>query len=171
MKKYTFNLNNNPSTFYAPNYKSTDYSKILDDLIAADIADKNPWLYSTTKKCTTTCPFADNCNKTIKIKINGAINDDLETAFIYGNKFTESDYNKAFNFLANLAYNCPFKKNTTYKLSNGDYIEITDDYIHINEKMYFFNLMDDNFFYNLSSKMKKTIATIYIDGLKITIKK
>ena len=169
MKKYTFNLNNNPSTFYAPKYNSTDYSKILDDLIAADIKDKNPWLY-TTNKCTTTCPFSNKCNSNIKIKING-INDDLETAFIYGNKFTNDDYNKAFNFLANLCYDCPFKKNTTYKLSSGDYIEITDDYIHINEKMYFFNLMDNDFFYNLSSKMKKTIAIIYIDGLKITIKK
>ena len=164
MKKYTFTIKNNPSTFYTPSYKSTDYSKVLDDLIAADIKEKNPWLYGNDTITT---------SGNIKIKINNKpINDDLETAFIFGDKFNyNTDYNKACKFLAGLSYNCPFKKNKTYKLSNGDYIEITDDYIHINDQMYFFNLMDDTFFLNLSEPLKKTIATIYVDGLKITIKK
>ena len=165
MKKYTFNLNNNPSTFYAPNYKSTDYSKVLDDLIAADIAEKNPWLYGYTSTS------SNNPKIKITLKNNDSF-DTLEEAFIFGNK---KKYNITFNdackFIAGLKLNCPFKKNTTYKLSSGDYIEVTDDYIHINDQMYFFNLMDDAFFLNLGEKMKKTIATIYIDGLKITIKK
>ena len=167
MTKYTFSLKNNPNTFYAPKYNSTDYSKVLDDLIAADIKEKNPWLYTTNSTYNT------NDNTTIKIKLNGfnKPNDDLETAFLFGGNNKTYTLTDAFSFLKNLAFTCPFKKNTTYKLSNGDYIEITDDYIHINEKMYFFNLMDDAFFYNLSNKMKKTIATIYVDGLKITIKK
>ena len=168
MTKYTFSLKNNPSTFCAPKYKSTDYSKVLDDLIAADIKEKNPWLYGYSTS--STYNTNDN-NTTIKIKLNGfnKPSDDLETAFLFGGKtyyFTD-----AFSFLKNLAFKCPFKKDTTYKLSNGDYIEITDDYIHINEKMYFFNLMDDAFFLNLSEPLKKTIAIIYVDGLKITIKK
>ena len=163
MTKYTFSLKNNPNTFYAPKYKSTDYSKVLDDLIAADIKEKNPWLYGNDTITT---------SGNIKIKINNTDKyyDDLESTFLFGGN-TTIKMNDAYNFLLNLANDCPFKKNTTYKLSNGDYIEITDDYIHINEKMYFFNLMDDDFFYNLSKKMKKTIATIYVDGLKITIKK
>jgi hypothetical protein len=37
--------------------------------------------------------------------------------------------------------------------------------------MYFFNLMNTDFYTKLNSSLKKTIATIYIDGLKITIKK
>ena len=162
MKKYTFNLNNNPSTYTCPFYKSTDYSKVLDDLIAADIKDKNPWLYGTDNKNTTT---------KIKIKFNdvNTIDDDLEKTFIFGKKY--DNYKKACSFLSNLCNYCPFEKGVTYKLSSGDYIEVNDDYIHINDQMFFFNLMDDMFFYNLNNKMKKTIATIYVDGLKITIKK
>lgn len=176
MKKYTFTFNNSNTSkniFTCPfssTCKSTDYSKVLDDLIAADIKEKNPWLYSSSY--TSTCPLATG--KKIKININPTINDDLETAFIYGDKFDKKyniDLIDAYNFLTNLGTNCPFKKNTTYKLSSGDYIEVTDDYIHINDKMYFFNLMDNYFFTNLNNNLKKTIATIYIDGLKITIKK
>ena len=164
MTKYTFSLKNNNSTFYAPKYKSTDYSKVLDDLIAADIKDKNPWLFGNDTITT-------SGNIKIKLNNNKFYDDDLETAFIFGGEKKTIKLNDAYNFLIKLAYDCPFEKNKTYKLSNGDYIEITDDYIHINDKMYFFNLMDDTFFYNLSNKMKKTIATIYVDGLKITIKK
>ena len=167
MTKYTFSLkNNNNNIFSTPSYKSTDYSKVLDDLIAADIAEKNPWLYGYN-----TIGINNNPKIKITLKDNDSF-DSLEEAFIFGGK---KKYNITFNdackFLAGLKLNCPFKKNTTYKLSNGDYIEVTDDYIHINDKMYFFNLMDDTFFLNLGEKMKKTIATIYIDGLKITIKK
>lgn len=168
MTKYTFSLKNNPSTFYTPKYKSTDYSKVLDDLIAADIKDKNPWLFgSTTTNTCTGCPLASSCNP--KIKINIKTKDPLEDIFAWGN--TNYSYNTAFNFLANLNNFGPFEKDVKYKLSTGDIITITDDYIHINDQMYFFNLMDNNFFYNLSANMKKTIATIYIAGLKITIKK
>ena len=175
MTKYTFSINNstnkintNTCPFSTKCGKSTNYSKILDDLIAADIKEKNPWLYGTsTKKITTGCPFISK-PETIKIKLN-TIDNDLENAFLFGEK--TYDMSDAYKFLANLGNTCPFKKNTTYKLSNGSYIEITDDYIHIDDKMYFFNLMDDAFFYNLNNDLKKTIATIYIDGLKITIKK
>jgi hypothetical protein len=172
MTKYTFDLknNNNFTTNTCPFYnkckKSIDYSKVLDDLIAADIKEKNPWLYGTNTITT-------DSNNTIKIKLTGinTINDDLENAFLFGDKYkTYYTFDDAYKFFTNLAYG-PFEKNKEYKLSNGDIIEITDDYIHINEKMYFFNLMDNNFFYNLSKKLKKTIATIYVDGLKITIKK
>ena len=171
--KYTFSLKDNNKTnntfcSNCPLYnKSTDYSKMLDDLINADIKEKNPWLYGYDT-CTTKSPG------TINIKFTSPDTksfDDLENAFIYGGKTYY--YNNAYNFLKNLGtcINCPFKKDIKYKLSDGTYIKITDDYIHINDEMYFFNLMDDTFFYNLSLPLKKTIATIYIDGLKITIKK
>lgn len=171
IKKYTFSNGNNSKNIFNSGCPfcnkcntSTDYSKMLDDLIAADIKEKNPWLYNydyTTY----------NEPKTIKIKFNDSyINDDLETAFLFGDK--SYSYNNAFNFFKNLnCANCPFKKNIKYKLSDGTYIKITDDYIHIDDKMYFFNLMDDTFFLNLTKPLKKTIAIIYIDGLKITIKK
>lgn len=171
MTKYTFSLNNNNFTsnntcpFYNKCKTTTDYSKVLDDLIAANIKEKNPWLYGNDTITT---------SGNIKIKLNGFDTndyDDLETAFIFGGDNNKYYFSDACNFLKKLAFECPFKKNTTYKLSSGDYIEITDDYIHINDQMYFFNLMDDTFFLNLGEKMKKTIATIYVDGLKITIKK
>ena len=173
MTKYTFSINNskfnktnNGCPFFNKCNKSTDYSKILDDLIAADIKEKNPWLYGYTN-CTTEKPSTIN----IKFTSPDTSFDDLENAFIYGDKTYY--YNNAYNFLKTLGIcaDCPFKKNIKYKLSDGTYFKITDDYIHINDEMYFFNLMDDNFFYNLSSPLKKTIATIYIAGLKITIKK
>ena len=170
MKKYTFTLNEinnatnnkfvknsiygNIGTKLYYTIPSTNNYKTIDDLIDADIIDKNPWLYGyKTPK------------NTIKIKVKPYTSEE----FIFGDENIKLNY--AFNFLANLPKYCPFKKNVTYKLSNGDIIEITDDYIHINQTMYFFNLMDEAFFYNLSSSMKKTIATIYVDGLKITIKK
>jgi len=175
MTKYTFNLKNNSNftstntcPFYNKCNNSINYSKVLDDLIAADIKEKNPWLYTTSSTYNT------DGNNTIKIKLNGfnTINDDLENAFLFGDKYKKTyTFDDAYDFFINLATKCPFEKYKEYKLSNGDIIEITDDYIHINEKMYFFNLMDNAFFYNLSKKMKKTIATIYVDGLKITIKK
>jgi len=167
MTKYTFNPKNNPSTFYCPFYKSTNYSKVLDDLIASDIAEKNPWLYGYNNTATNTC---SECPMNTKIKIKIKDNsDNLENAFIFGNN--NDNFTKAYNFLTNLAFKCPFEKNKVMKLSNGDYIMITDDYIHINDQIFYFNLMDDSFFYNLGDSMKKTIATIYTDGLKITIKK
>lgn len=173
MTKYTFSINNgnnnnNGCPFYNKCNKSTDYSKILDDLIAADIKEKNPWLYGYSKKNTINCPLI-NSGETIKINIKPSIDDSLESAFLFGDKTI--DMSDAYKFLANLGTKCPFKKNKEYKLSNGSIIEITDDYIHIDEKMYFFNLMDDTFFLNLNNNLKKTIATIYTDGLKITIKK
>jgi len=168
MTKYTFNPKNNPSTFYCPFYKSTNYSKVLDDLIASDIAEKNPWLYGYNNTAINTCSECP-MNAKIKIKIKDNSSNDLENAFIFGNN--NDNFTKAYNFLTKLAFKCPFEKNKVMKLSNGDYIMITDDYIHINDQIFYFNLMDDNFFYTLGDSMKKTIATIYTDGLKITIKK
>lgn len=159
MKNYTFTLNNNNTDntkFYNSFCESTNYSKILDDLILDDIIEKNGWLNFDKK------------------------DDSLTTAFITGTKkyntpsIFDEDFKKASNYLANygkMNIFYPYKKNKTYELSDGTIITITDDYIHINEKMYFFNLMDDAFFFNLTPKEKKTICTIYTDSLKITIKK
>jgi len=158
MTKYTFSLKNNSSTFCAPKYKSTDYSKILDDLINADIKEKNPWLNTTT---------AD----TIKIKINTGKNDNI-IENIYNATFND-EFTKACKFLENYGKNtCPFIKDKIYYLTDGTPFYLTDDYITIGfETFYFYEFGKPTFFTKLSDSMKKTIATIYIDGLKITIKK
>lgn len=161
MKTYTFSLNNNNTntTTFSNLFrtKSTDYSKILDDLILDDIIEKNSWLGINKKK--TDDAFIDNLIK--------------ESKKYECNTFTDDTFDKAALFLLNLnTNNCPFKKDKTYELSDGTIITITDDYIHINEKMYFFNLFGDKTFLSaLPKKEKKTICTIYTDSLKITIKK
>lgn len=159
MKKYTFKLNNNNNTninnkYYNPFH--TDYSKILDDLILDDIIEKNSWLNAKKEE-----EFIDNLIKDSK-------------KYTYTFNTSNDEFIKAADFLANYGKNntfIPFKKDKTYELYDGTIITITDDYIHINEKMYFFNQLGDTAFINaLTPKEKKTLCTIYTEGLKITIK-
>ena len=151
MTKYTFSLknNNNTTTFFTPSNKSTDYSKMLDDLIFSDIINKNEWL-KTTK----------NNNSTIILK-------DID---LYGDSLDK----KVCSYFANykLGNNCPFIKDKIYYLADGTPFYITDDYITIGfDTYYFYEFGKPMFFSNLSESMKKTICEIYVDGLKITIKK
>ena len=151
MTKYTFSLknNNNTTTFFTPSNKSTDYSKMLDDLILSDIINKNEWL-KTTK----------NNNSTIILK-------DID---LYGDSLDK----KVCSYFANckLGNNCPFIKDKIYYLADGTPFYITDDYITIGfDTYYFYEFGKPMFFSNLSENMKKTICEIYVDGLKITIKK
>ena len=151
MTKYTFSLknNNNTTTFFTPSNKSTDYSKMLDDLILSDIINKNEWL--KTKK---------NNNSTIILK-------DID---LYGDSLDK----KVCSYFANykLGNDCPFIKDKIYYLADGTPFYITDDYITIGfNTYYFYEFGKPMFFSNLSESMKKTICEIYVDGLKITIKK
>ena len=170
MTKYTFNLNSNPTTstntcpFFNKCKKSTDWSKTLDDLINADIKEKNPWLY------TTACSYTPDNTYTIKYNFND--DDDIITTACKTLEY-EDALNKAFKFFAN--YNigtCPFKTNKLYKIGDDIKFMILIDGILINDKMFFFDdFKYDSFLNLLTKKEKKTIATIYTDGLKITIKK
>lgn len=170
MTKYTFNLKNNSNNtsntcpFFNKCNKSTDYSKILDDLINADIKEKNPWLYTTSSSYTP--------GNTIKINYNINDDDDIITTACKTLEYNDA-LNKAFKFFAN--YNigtCPFKTNKLYKIGDDIKFMILIDGILINDKMFFFDDFNNYSFLNLlTKKEKKTIATIYTDGLKITIKK
>ena len=154
--KYTFSLkdNNKTNNTFCSNCKyntSTDYSKILDDLINADIKAKNTWLYDYTAPKT----------NTINIKINDKPINSFKMTDVYeffnGYKFTK---------------NCPFIKDKIYYLADGTPFYLTDDYITIGfNTYYFYEFGMPTFISSLSKDIKKTIATIYIDGLKITIKK
>lgn len=163
MKKYTFTLgeinntinkkNANNSTFgtYGTtiyNNPSTDYSKILDDLINADIKAKNSsWLnYGTTPK-----------TETIKIKLTTKPTMSNVYEFFNGYKFSDC---------------CPYKEDKIYYLADGTPFYFTKDYITIGfNTYYFYEFANPIFISGLTKDFKKTIATIYIDGLKITIKK
>lgn len=172
MTKYTFSINNGNKISkingcpFCGKCKSTDYSKMLDDLINADIMEKNSWL-NTGTTINAGCPYA-NYGNTIKIN-TGNLLSDIHT--ILDKKESLED---AYKFFAN--YNtcsmCPFKKNKLYKINDDIKFMILIDGILINDKMFFFDDFNDIDFINaLTPNMKKTIATIYIDGLKITIKK
>ena len=165
--KYTFSLKNNnknTNTFCskcAYCTKSTDYSKMLDDLINADIKEKNPWLYGYNN---------DPDTKTIKIKIKANEPTDLIDAFV-----KESSMNNVYEFFKGYKFSnkkCPFIKDKIYYLADGTPFYLTDDYITIGFNTYYFYEFGNPIFINgLTDSFKKTIATIYIDGLKITIKK
>ena len=177
MTKYTFNLKNNSNytsntcPFFNKCNNYTDYSKILDDLINADIKEKNGWLNGYT---------SSNSGDTIKIKLNNIYiptynyneNDDIITTACKTLEY-EDNLKKAFKFFANYNFGtCPFKTNTLYKIGDDIKFMILIDGILINDKMFFFDDFNNYSFLNLlTKKEKKTIATIYTDGLKITIKK
>lgn len=150
MKKYTFtlksnnnNINNTSSCFFCNAYpKST---KTLDDYINDDIMAKNSWLYGDTNK------------KTIKINIDNPTC--MSNIYSYFNGFKFSN-------------DCPYKEDKIYYLADGTPFYFTKDYITIGfNTYYFYEFGNPIFIGGLTKKMKKTIATIYIDGLKITIKK
>lgn len=150
MKKYTFtlksnnnNINNTSSCFFCNACpKST---KTLDDYINDDIMAKNSWLYGDTNK------------KTIKINIDN--HTCMSNIYSYFNGFKFSN-------------DCPYKEDKIYYLADGTPFYFTKDYITIGfNTYYFYEFGNPIFIGGLTKKMKKTIATIYIDGLKITIKK
>jgi hypothetical protein len=150
MKKYTFtlksnnnNINNTSSCFFCNAYpKST---KTLDDYINDDIMAKNSWLYGDTNK------------KTIKINIDNPTC--MSNIYSYFNGFKFSN-------------DCPYIEDKIYYLADGTPFYFTKDYITIGfNTYYFYEFGNPIFISGLTKKMKKTIATIYIDGLKITIKK
>ena len=150
MKKYTFtlksnnnNINNTSSCFFCNACpKST---KTLDDYINDDIMAKNSWLYGDTNK------------KTIKIKIDDPAC--MSNIYSYFNGFKFSN-------------DCPYIEDKIYYLADGTPFYFTKDYITIGfNTYYFYEFGNPIFISGLTKKMKKTIATIYIDGLKITIKK
>lgn len=157
MKTYTFNIDNNTinnSTFRSNN----NYSKMLDDLIHADIMDKNYYLnndYKTTGDI--------HLDKIIGINTSS-------------NGLKDADaFTKATNFLANygnknIKFEAPYEYGKIYKLSDGTPIIFFDDSIQIGFDLYYFDdFKKKNFLNTITSNLKKTIISIYTNGLKISI--
>lgn len=150
MEKYTFTIKNNNKTnntnscfFCNACAKST---KTLDDYINDDIKAKNSWLYGSDTK-----------NETIKIKIDNPIHMSNVYSYFNGFKFGNT---------------CPYIEDKIYYLADGTPFYFTKDYITIGfNTYYFYEFGNPIFISGLTNNIKKTIATIYIGGLKITIKK
>lgn len=156
MKTYTFNIDNNTinnSKFHTGN----NYSKMLDDLIHADIMEKNYYL--------------NNSKTTGDIHLDKIIG--INTS---SNGLKDADaFTKATNFLANygkknISFETPYEYGKVYKLEDGTPIIFFDDSIQIGFDLYYFKDFNKPIFVNnINAGLKKTIISIYTNGLKISI--
>lgn len=144
---FTFGKINNKknNTFQFNN--STNYSKIIDAGIAADIIKKNGYLFNN---------LAD-----------AYLDDILINAKPTKKPSYDSDFMKAVNFITNYKklkniYTIPFKLNTTYTLSDGTPIIFYDDEVQIGFDVYKYNSFNNYSFLNgLTKKTKDIIINIY----------
>lgn len=143
---YTFGKNNNNKFFHS--FNKPNYSKVIDNIITADIISKNTYLFDNTDM-----DYIDD------LLINAKTT----------NKF-ESDFDKAVKFLANYKkrkknYIFPFKLNTMYTLSDGTPIIFFDDEIQIGSDFYSYTKFGNLSFINsLTPSKKKIIIDIYTFG-------
>lgn len=140
MTKYTFTTKNN-------NYKSANYSKMLDDIIAADIANKNSFLFDTNKN-----KFFDNLFKTKKKTI------------------TKNDYYDAIKYLCDYNKKNKFIIGHTYTLNDGTPIIFYDDEIQIGFDIYKYSDFLFDTIDIIDEPKKNIIIDIYSDSINISIK-
>lgn len=150
---FTFGkTNNKKNNSFLFNNSSTNYSKIIDNGILADLMKKNSYLFKNYKD-----DYYDD------ILLNAKPTYEKNT----------SDIDKALKLLANYkklkkSYTLPFKLNTTYTLTDGTPIIFYDDEIQIGFDVYKYNSFSDISFLNtLNNKTKNIIINIYnTSGIK-----
>lgn len=165
MKKIIYTFNNgtkNNNTFRA---NTTNYSKILDDIIATDIINKNSYLkpyFSANNDDFISCMMKESAKKNPGITINGfALKDD------------SSKLIDAANFLANykkkkdIASTFIFGK--TYKLIDGTPIIFYDDEIQIGFDLYSYDDFKDITFLKLLPKKTKSAIISIINIFNISL--
>lgn len=155
MKHTTFyisnNSNNSSNSFLTDN---TNYSKILDDIIATNIKKSNPYLNTIEN------------NDDFYSKILKASNCSANCCSCLKN----DEFIKAANFLANYKKNKTIKKlpfifGKTYKLIDGTPIIFYDDEIQIGFDLYSYsNFGDTLFLKSLTPTTKKLIINIFTTG-------
>lgn len=143
---YTFGKKNNNSANFFHTSSKPNYSKILDDIIIADVIKKNSYLLNTGST------YTNNI-------------DDILIGSSYG--YTTSDLDKAIKFLANYKknkkiYKIPYTLNKMYTLSDGTPIIFYDDEIQIGFDTYKYADFSDLSFINaLTPKKKDIIINIF----------
>ena len=152
---YTFgnkNTSKNNNIFSFPKSSSKpNYSKILDDIIIADVINENSYL------------FGNSIAKTAKKIEDACIFDAL-----LGKKSTKFD--NAVKFLANYKklkknYTIPYILGKMYTLTDGTPIIFYDDEIQIGFDSYKYSDFSNLSFLNaLDTNTKKTIINIYTNG-------
>ena len=151
---YTFGKkNNNKNSFNLFHTSSKpDYSKILDDIILADIIDKESYLFDSLTKKENADYFMSKTTPTIT--------------------FGNSKLDKATKFLANYKtyskkYTLPYTIGKCYTLSDGTPIVFYENNIQIGYDFYDYDDFSDLSFLNsLTSNKKKIIIDIYLKGAK-----
>lgn len=144
---YTFGKKNNNSIPFSTSSKP-NYSKILDNLVIADVIKKNSYLFNNSKK-----------------------NDEDSALFkaLLGKKY-DTKLDNAIDFLANYkkykkSYSIPYIYGKMYTLSDGTPIVFYEDEIQIGFDSYkYTDFSDFNFLNSLSTNTKKTIINIYTNG-------
>ena len=152
-KFYTKDNNNNNGIFLGN--KPTNYSEILDNIIATNIVKKNKYLFNTTK----------NYDELIDSLI------DDNPIILTGSTLKASDeFTKAATFLANYKkytnkFKLPYILGKMYTLSDGTPIVFYDDEVQIGFDVYkYSNFTDISFLKNLTTTTKKIIINIYTTG-------
>jgi hypothetical protein len=150
-KTFTFGkTNNNKNYSFLANPSSTNYSKILDDIILADIIDKNQYLFDKTKKESADI-FLGNTSDDIILTGGPKLYDAAK--FITNYKL----YTKK--------YKLPFILGKMYTLTDGTPIVFYDDEIQIGFDVYkYSNLSNLSFLNALNTNTKKIIINIYNAG-------
>lgn len=149
-KTFNFTTNNSNKSIF-PN-TSNNYSKTIDNIILADIINKNNYLFEEKKSSGLKDLF--DTLFTNPIKTGGCLKDN-------------DDFIKATSFLANYksTNNIPFIIGKMYTLSDGTPIIFYDDEIQIGFDTYkYSNFSNISFLNSLTPKTKKTIINIYIKG-------
>ena len=151
MKTYTFTTKNNNSNTFFRNNTSTDYSKILDNIITADLIKKNHYLFDYEDK-TYPDTIGDN------IILGAALKDD--DIFIKAAKFL-SNYKKNY-----FAMPKKFIYGKIYKLTDGTPIIFYDNEIQIGSDLYTYDKFANmDFLHGLTSNTKNIIINIFTKGI------
>lgn len=148
---FYFNNNNNHSTFQTNN---TNYSALLDSIIATNIKDTNPYLSN----------FTDTKSKDF---IDGIIAASKPSCI--GCTFNTDEFTKAANFLKNYSpkkyKKLPFILGKTYKLIDGTPIIFYSDEIQIGLDLYSYSDFGNTLFLKkLTPAKKNLIISIYNAG-------
>lgn len=154
IKTYTFKTKDNSknSFNFSNSASNADYSKILDNIITADLIKKNKYLFDCEDK-----HYPDTIGNNT-IVFGAALKDDDE--FIKAAKFLSNYKKNTFNLPKKFTYG------KIYKLSDGTPIIFYDNEIQIGSDLYSYNDFNNTSFLNgLTSNTKKTIINIFTNGL------
>ena len=156
-KTFKFSSNNNSNISFPGYTDSTNYSKILDDIILTDVIEKNDYLFK---------PFTKNEDADYFMSKTANISDG-DILSIGCPKF-----DNAINFITNYnsytkKYKLPYIIGKCYTLSDGTPIVFYENNIQIGYDFYDYNdFLNKKFLNSLSTNKKKIIIDIYINGAK-----